>query len=70
MATASTDAPDERYHEIELPPVPEYETSELAAVDDALVTAMERAHAAEEATLAHLLRCEIGTFRYKAALGV
>jgi hypothetical protein len=69
MAIASPD-PAERCHEIELPPVPEYNTSERAELDEALVTEMERAHAVEEATLAHLLRCEVGSFRYKAALGV
>ena len=69
MATISVDAPGERFHEIELPPVPEYDNAELAAVDEALVTAIERAVAADEAVLAHLLRCEIGPLRYKNALG-
>jgi hypothetical protein len=68
MATASSDSA-EQSHEIELPPVPEYDTSEMAALDEALVEAMERAHAADEATLAHVLRCEVGTVRYKDALG-
>jgi hypothetical protein len=36
----------------------------------ALVAAMKRAVAAEEDVLAHLLRCEVGTLRYKDALGV
>jgi hypothetical protein len=43
---------------------------ELAAVDEALVTAMEQAVAVNEDTLAHLLRCEVGTLRYTDALGV
>ena len=51
-------------------PVPEYDSAELAALDEALVTAMEQAHAAEEAMLAPLLRCEVGTLRYKDTLGV
>jgi hypothetical protein len=69
LATASSD-PAQRSHEIESPPVPEYDTDELTAVDEALVTAMERAHTAEEDTLAHLLRCEVGSLRYKDTLGV
>lgn len=36
-------------------PVPAYDTSAMAALDEALVKAMERAHAAEEDTLAHFL---------------
>jgi hypothetical protein len=40
MATASPDSA-ERYHEIDVPPVPEYDNSELATLDEALMTAME-----------------------------
>jgi hypothetical protein len=50
--------------------VPEYDTAEMADLDEALVTAMERAVAAEEHILAHLLRCEVSSLRYKDALGV
>lgn len=70
MATPSSTVSDEQFHEIDLPPVPEYESAEQAALDEALVTAMERAEVAEEAVLAHVLRCEIGSMRYKATLGV
>lgn len=69
MATASPD-PAEQFHDIELSSVPEYDSAEMAALDQALVTAMEQAVAAEEDTLAHLLRCEVGTLRSTDALGV
>jgi hypothetical protein len=69
MATASSD-PADRYHEIELAPILEYDASEMTELDEALVTVMEQAVAAEESTLARLLRCEIGSLRYKAALSV
>jgi hypothetical protein len=48
----------------------EYDSAELAALDEALVMAMECAHATDEDTLANLLRCEVGTLRYTDALGV
>lgn len=70
MATSSSDVPGERFHEIDLPPVPEYDSTEQASLDESLVTAMERAEAADEAVLAHVLRCEVGSLRYKATLGV
>lgn len=70
MATAATEPPDDQFREIDLPPVPEYDSAEQAALDESLITAMERAEAADEATLAHVLRCEVGSLRYKATLGV
>lgn len=70
MAVSTTTAPDTDFHEIELPPLPEYDDSELAELDAALVAAMERAEAADEPVLAHVLRCELGSVRYKDALGV
>lgn len=69
-ASSSADVSGEQFREIDLPPAPEYDSAEQAALDESLITAMERAEAANEVTLAHVLRCEVGSLRYKATLGV
>ncbi|MFC6964699.1 hypothetical protein [Halocatena marina] len=45
--------------------VPAYDSAEQKALDTTLVTAMERAKAAEEAVLAHVFRCDVGSERYQ-----